>query len=209
MPRSACQGLASAGRSTGMIARSGTETRKLLPTINVLSTSMVPPINSTRCLLMARPSPVPPKRRAIESSPWRKGLNSCWICGALMPIPLSRIVKRTCTRSGSADSSAASTSTSPVAVNLTALPARLISTCSRRVASPSSRFGTSGARRITTSSGLFCVIGISRLATRCSMSSSENSVWSSVSLPASILEKSSTSLTMCSSRRAASSSRRR
>ena len=41
-----------------------------------LSTAIVPPIISTSCLEMARPSPVPPYLRVVELSAWVKAVNS-------------------------------------------------------------------------------------------------------------------------------------
>lgn len=60
----------------------------------VLSTLIAPPINSTSCLEMANPRPVPPNLRVIEPSTWLKGTNN--LCSAFwgIPMPLSLMLKR-------------------------------------------------------------------------------------------------------------------
>ena len=45
---------------------------KVLPSPDLLSTQISPPIISTRRLLMARPRPVPPYLRVVEVSAWLK-----------------------------------------------------------------------------------------------------------------------------------------
>ena len=69
------------------------EGRTLLGT---LSTHILPPINSTRRLLMASPSPVPPNCRVVEASAWLKDLNRRAIRSAGMPMPVSRTEKWSC-----------------------------------------------------------------------------------------------------------------
>src|SRR5207244_3974425 len=67
-----------------------TVTRKTLPTPQSDSTVKPPPSSSDNRLLMVSPSPVPPKRRVIDSSACVKGSNSRSICSAVMPMPVSR-----------------------------------------------------------------------------------------------------------------------
>jgi hypothetical protein len=50
----------------------GTLNQKRLPLPSLLATAISPPIMSIRCLLMARPRPVPPKRRVMLWSPCEK-----------------------------------------------------------------------------------------------------------------------------------------
>ncbi len=54
-----------------------------------------PSISSTSCLTIARPRPVPPNRRVVESSAWMNGSNICSSRSASMPMPVSRTSKRT------------------------------------------------------------------------------------------------------------------
>src|SRR5215207_6267500 len=53
-----------------------------------LSAQMVPPIASARRLEIARPRPVPPKRRLIDASVWLKDWNSRSTRSGGMPIPV-------------------------------------------------------------------------------------------------------------------------
>ncbi|MNG40773.1 hypothetical protein D3C84_1295380 [compost metagenome] len=48
---------------------------KILPLPGVLATVISPSISVARRLQMARPRPLPPKRRVVEDSAWVKGLN--------------------------------------------------------------------------------------------------------------------------------------
>ena len=53
------------------------------------------PINSTRRALIASPSPVPPNRRVVDTSAWKKASEIAACClSAGNPIPVSRIEKR-------------------------------------------------------------------------------------------------------------------
>ncbi len=101
-----------------------TEKWKVEPVPGVLLTPMRPPISSTRCLQIMRPSPVPPWTRAVEVSPWAKGWNSSGRRSALMPGPVSETLKHS--RGDSAEGSVQTRSeTSPWLVNLMALDSRL------------------------------------------------------------------------------------
>jgi hypothetical protein len=51
---------------------------------------MVPPIASARRLEIARPRPVPPKRRLIDASVWLKDWKSRSMRSGGMPISVSR-----------------------------------------------------------------------------------------------------------------------
>src|SRR5579872_5869474 len=56
-------------------AGNGTVKWNVEPFLGMLSTHILPPINSTRRLLMARPRPVPPYCREVDASAWLKDLN--------------------------------------------------------------------------------------------------------------------------------------
>ena len=58
------------------------------------SSPIDPPISSTRCLEIARPSPVPPVLLACTRSPWKKGVNSRSRVDSGMPGPVSATSKR-------------------------------------------------------------------------------------------------------------------
>ena len=55
-----------------------------------LDTFSVPPIRTTSCREIARPSPVPPKRREVELSAWVNASKRCSACRLAMPMPVSR-----------------------------------------------------------------------------------------------------------------------
>lgn len=90
------------------------------PTCSLLSTMMVPRIISTKCLVIARPNPVPPKRLVIDLSPWWKAVNkrACLAFDIPMPVSETEIIS-------SSFCSKTETLTVPLSVNLIALPIRL------------------------------------------------------------------------------------
>ena len=88
--------------------------------------------------------------------------------------------------------------TLPSSVNLTALLARLMRIWVRRPGSPRRVRGTLAAMRLRKSSPLFLAFRASMSATRSTTSQGSNSIRSSLSLPASILEKSRMSLMITS-----------
>ncbi|OFA08668.1 hypothetical protein DUPY_06260 [Duganella phyllosphaerae] len=172
---------------------------KRLPCPGVLSTPITPPMARTSCCEIARPSPVPPYRRVVLLSAWLKAWNRRRCCSALMPTPLSITAnrKRSASGSGPGPVSRVTCSTiSPRAVNLRALPTRLISTWPRRSGSPLRRAGTSGSAQATSSRPFSAARHENRSATWSSTSARSNGTLSSASLPDSILEKSSTSSMM-------------
>ena len=114
----------------------GTQKRKVLPSPGTLSTVISPPISSTSWREIARPRPVPPRRRVAAESTWVKRWKSCRLAASGMPTPVSRTATRS--RPPSAGSKPRLASTLPASVNLTALPTRLISTCRSRAASQTS-----------------------------------------------------------------------
>src|SRR5262245_27629866 len=68
---------------------------------------------------MARPSPVPPYRRAVRESAWVKSWKSFACCSAVMPIPLSATASSTHSRPSA--TLRTRSATSPSFVNLPAL----------------------------------------------------------------------------------------
>lgn len=115
----------------------------MLPRPGSLSTASRPPICSTSRMQMVSPRPVPPYRRVVEASAWENGSNSrTTSCGA-MPMPVSQTSKRNAATSGEpASTTRTRTATSPVSVNFSALPARLMSTWRSRPGSVATVRGT-------------------------------------------------------------------
>ena len=145
---------------------------------------------------------MPPNRRATELSACSKLPNTRWHCSAVMPMPVSRTARR---RRGSPSEPATVRTlitTSPTSVNLMALPPRLSSTCLSRRASPSTVIGRPGSRSNTTSTSRGPTMADSTTPSSFSSASSAKGCSSSVSLPASMREKSNRSLRMPSSSRA-------
>ena len=123
---------------------SGTVNQKVLPAPGSLSTPISPPIAATSWREMASPSPVPPYLRVVEESACEKVSKIRVASSSATPIPVSDTSKRTTSRSASRSASHARTTTSPSAVNFTALPARLNNTWRIRAGSPRSAGGRSG-----------------------------------------------------------------
>ena len=59
------------------------------PLPGVLSTVTSPPSMVQKCLVMASPRPVPPKRLVVEASAWLNAWNSRPSCSFVMPTPVS------------------------------------------------------------------------------------------------------------------------
>ena len=168
--------------------------RNVLPTPSPLSTQMRPRIISTSCCEIARPKPVPPKRREVELSTWLKESKICACLSGGMPIPVSRTEICNSTAPRNSSSIATSTSTSPSSVNLMALPTRFTTIWRRRLGSPTRRSGRSGGMW-QISSRSFSDARIARVCTASPRQSRKpNSMSSSANRPASILEKSKMSL---------------
>ena len=107
-----------------------------------LSAMSDPSIASARRLLMARPRPVPPYRRAMDESAWLNDWKSrpIWFFG--MPMPVSRTATRSSTSSPSTWLST-ETTTSPFSVNFTAFDSRLRRIWRSRPRSPTTAGGRS------------------------------------------------------------------
>ena len=163
--------------------------RKQVPTPGVLSSEMLPPISSTSCRQMARPRPVPPKRRVMLLSACAKGANRLLWCSGGMPMPVSRMEKSSRIRpSGRCSPRWASTSISPVGVNLMALLTRLISTWPRRSGSPCKAGGRAGSWVKRSTTPWVRALVPNRPRTELKIVSSSKGVLSSIKPPASILE---------------------
>ena len=173
--------------------------RNVLPTPGSLSSQTWPPISSTSRRQMVSPSPVPPCFRVVDESACMKGWNRRAACSFVMPMPVSLMENRSLTFSPVRSSSSAFTRISPRSVNFTALFTRLVMIWPRRSGSPSSAVGTSSATSTRNSSPLSWAFWAVRVVTEAITSSSEKSVVSMSSFPASILEKSRISLMMPSS----------
>src|SRR5262249_4453886 len=83
--------------------------------------------------VMARPSPVPPKRCAVVTSAWLNSSNSLACCSAVMPMPVSET--QNSTKLLPLLTLRAASLTSPCLVNLKALLNRLSSICRSRMGS--------------------------------------------------------------------------
>ncbi|MNC86319.1 hypothetical protein D3C83_19710 [compost metagenome] len=160
---------------------------------------MLPPIISTSRLQIVSPSPVPPYLRVIEPSAWENGWNIRADCSGVMPMPVSRMENSSLIISAWRSATATFTCTSPCSVNLTELLTRLVRTWPTRRGSPTSRRGTSGVTSNSSSSPLSNTFWPITVETPDMTSSRSKSAFSSVSLSASILEKSRMSLMMPSS----------
>ena len=124
------------GRASALQRENGTSIQKVLPFPIALSTPIRPPISSTRRREIASPSPVPPNLRVIEVSACLKLWNSSPCCSGVRPMPLSHTSKRTRSFVSSACTTSARSAMLPLAVNLTAFPAKLSRICCRRSPSP-------------------------------------------------------------------------
>ena len=111
-----------------------------LPSPWRLSAWITPPMRSTRFLVMAMPSPVPWMPLVVEFSSRLKGSNTVRRKSGLMPMPLSRTIKRRWAYWGvvGASSSTVREMAPPSGVYLMALDSRLIRIWFRCSLSPSS-----------------------------------------------------------------------
>lgn len=77
------------GASTAVERRIGNHTTNRAPAPSRLATATLPPCNSTNCLTIASPRPVPSNLRARLLSIWLNALNSLFMLSFAMPIPVS------------------------------------------------------------------------------------------------------------------------
>ncbi len=73
--------------------QAGRRTVNTEPLPGSLATVTSPPIMRASLRVMASPSPVPPKRCAVEASAWVNSSNSFACCSAVMPMPVSETAK--------------------------------------------------------------------------------------------------------------------
>ncbi len=147
---------------------------------------------------MVRPSPVPPKSRAIEMSACAKAskITDCLSRG--MPMPVSVTAKST--RQGSCETQRASRRTEPPrGVNLSALPRRFERTSRSRRASPRTEAGRLGSMNAASSTLFWSASTEKRSMVVSSSSRRANGALSISSLPRSRRERSRMSLVMPSS----------
>ena len=144
---------------------------------------------------MARPRPVPPKRREIELSAWANGSNSRVLTFSGMPGPLSATSTRSRVDGMSLlGCNITSTVTPPASVNLMALPIRLSSTWRNRVGSPRKPQRAAGSTKVVRSIRFSRARGANSPAAPSTRSTRSKSIISSSTRPASSLEMSRTSL---------------
>ena len=173
--------------------------QKVEPTPGSLATPISPPMSCTRRRQMDRPRPVPPNRRVVEASACVNASNNTSSLSAAMPMPVSRTSKRTVASASPSSTRLTDTATSPLSVNLMALPTRLVRTCRSRPGSPRSADGTSASTSAVSSSPLPCACSAGRSQVSSTVRRRSKSRVSSSSFPASILEKSRMSLMIVSS----------
>ncbi len=184
-----CGSPSSSGIGLGTSAAvTGSEMRKVEPLPCSLSTEIVPPISSTRRLEMARPSPVPPKRRVVDASTWLKEVKSRSIRSGGIPIPVSRTQSSSRYEPFPAASASTRTITSPASVNLTPFESRFSSTCRRRAPSPRIPAGTVSSMRQPSSIPFSHPRGATMSSAPSTQSRRRNGSRSRSSLPASIFE---------------------
>ena len=181
----------------------GTSNQKVLPAPGRLTAPIAPPILSTRRLQMARPSPVPPKRRVMLASAWANGWKRPARVSGAMPIPVSRTAKRSRTRSAVTSRRVTRTWISPRSVNLMALPIRLTRTCSRRCGSPTSPPSSAGGGAMPSTSPLSRAVDPSSEPMSARSGASPKGCAAKEICPASILDRSRMSLRIPSRERPA------
>ena len=81
------------GRAAGFRTLKGAVRVKVVPAPGSLSTLIPPSMQPARRLQMARPIPVPPKRRVVDWSAWEKASKIVARFSSGMPMPVSRTAK--------------------------------------------------------------------------------------------------------------------
>src|SRR5262249_45006518 len=122
-----------AGYGVYVFAPAGRRTVNTEPLPGLLVTVTSPPIMRASLRERARPSPVPPKRWAVEASAWLNSSNSLACCSGVMPMPVSETANST--KLPPLLTVRAASLTSPALVNLQALLRRLSRICRSRMAS--------------------------------------------------------------------------
>src|SRR2546427_3738277 len=166
----------------------GTVKKKVDPLPSSLSTQIRPPCISTSRFVMLSPSPVPPYSRVIAASTWRNSAKTFSTSSLGIPIPVSA------TRYTShSPSSRTSMSTRPRRADVSALPARFMRHWVIRVPSPWAS-GVSGDTVAVNASPFSRASERREAWTTTPTSPTEYSPPASSSRPASIFDRSSTSL---------------
>jgi len=176
----------------GSCTCAGMRAVNVLPSPASLSTSIEPSMSWQNRWVMLRPSPVPPYLRVVDGSAWVNGWKSRLICAAVIPIPVSRTVKTISSRPFSRPRVAAS-ETRPFEVNLLALLKRLSRIWRTRVRSARIAPMSSWIARSSVLP-FFSTSGRTIAATAVTTSATSNVSREISILPASIFDRSSTSL---------------
>src|SRR5262245_5376658 len=169
-------------------AWSGTVKKKVEPRPSSLSTPTRPPCISTSRLVMLSPSPVPPYSRVMVVSTWRNSAKMFSTSSLGMPMPVSATLNVS-----HPSARLTSMSTRPWRVNLSAFPARFSRHWVSRRPSPQAA-GISGATCTLNASPFSMARDRSEACTTSTISCTEYSPRPSSSRPASIFDKSRTSL---------------
>ena len=184
-----------AGAASAVAARcSGASNQNVDPAPGALSKPIDPPIMSTSRLQMARPRPVPPNLRVVAPSAWVKLVKSFGWASSGTPQPVSVTSARSTVRAGPISVRLRRAVTAPSLVNLTALPTRLNRICFRRTGSPTTRAPAAPSSVTSKPSCFSSARGRQSERAAWTSSSISNVVRSRSILPASILDRSSTSL---------------
>ena len=173
--------------------------QKRLPCPGSLATPTSPPISCARWRVIARPRPVPPKRRVVELSACVKAANSWPSCSGAMPMPVSRTLEAHAHASRSRSPAASHAQRDPPVLGELHRVAQQVEQRlrqPRRVAAQAS-----GTCRLSSASVQALgarAFGHQRAACATAARRSEKSMCSSSSLPASIFDRSRMSLITCS-----------
>ena len=158
----------------------------------------MPFISSIICLQIARPSPVPPNRRVVDASACTNFSNNLLRASSFSPIPVSATSTRIVALSSPLATISAEIEIEPEGVNLTALDARLSTTCRNLPESLKNWPDNSGAMNVAISRFLsLACVSISSIAPS-KVAAGDMGTASRVSLLASSFEKSRMSLMMVS-----------
>ena len=162
------------------------------PRPGVLATVTSPPSIWQKRRVMVRPSPVPPYLRVVEESAWVNGWNSLPICSAVMPMP-SSVTRKSTQPAPSPGSRATSRVIVPLRVNLVAFDSRF-KRAWRTLAWSLHIVPRSPGRLTTIALPLFSASGWIVLRTPWTSSAMANGSKKRSILPASIFDRSRTSL---------------
>ena len=185
---------AGSARSARSSAASGRATVKQLPTPGALRTAIVPPSPSTSRLQMLSPSPVPPYLRVVDGSAWTNGRNSRPSSAGVIPHPWSSTSTTSRGRGGSGSTRTRTSTARPGSVNLTALSSRFNSTCRNRVGSVVTARGRGPAGTAATRTRRSAARAAATARASVTARHGRHRTHSSSTFPASIFDRSSTSL---------------